>query len=339
MSVSLKRFLFVIGVIQGIALGHSVYADTVDKPITSYKNNNTTYSQNLRIMYGNPIMINSMDNNGTINYLWETEVTIAIPFPMDNGNYYQFSTMSIPFTWSTNATVYQAELAEINNTDNINISLYNYLVSGGTRTITANLRIYSDNIYYRNSSSATLNIASFKVKIWTTTNITPVLTFGNVSSYIQFYSGLTQEQVILNALNNANSATDIANILTLVRADNVLLQRISNILGANYNLETVQEYSYRIWDILNKAYPSQASEAMDDAEDQFNNISESLQEYELNKPNYEIINEDVEAGFINQTSDFNSSNIFFYYNWEWILGILIMVIGIAIISYVLYGGK
>lgn len=343
MSASLKRFLFVIGVIQGLALGHSVYAYTGDFLPNAYKINNTTYPEEyIRAVSSYPVLVETYElANGSLNYLFEIDVSLNIRFPANDGYYNINSTATVNMEYPSNSGVLQTTVTEYGNTQGYNVSLYSYSTSSANRYIRAYFRIMGENKFlYKQASAYFYQLVHFKVKIRTDTETSPTISFTNVSSNISFSQGQSYIEEVIEAIDNSTTAEEIADILNTSGLTLTQVRNIASSLGvANNHLTYIQEYAYEIYNILNNAFPTEASNAMDNAEEKFNNISESLEEYALNQPNINNINSNAQSGFMSQTQDFDSNNIFWYYNWPWLLGILIMVIGIAIISYVLYGGK
>lgn len=345
-SVWNKRVLLLLplfGMLLGIAQGHSVYAYTGDFAPTTYTINNTTYEVVLRAVYNQPTLVSTYTNETDTRtyYQWETDVSINMPFMATTGYYNGYSTVTFNLDYPSGSEVVYGELVDYENTDGHNISLYSTAISSVNNRISGYFRVFTRDYYFqRLTNSYQYNLVKFKVKIVTTKNTQPTLSITNNTSNINFSSTKSFYDLLIDALDNSDTAEDIADILSNSGLTLTEVRTIATRLGiTNQTLSYIQEYAYEIYNILNNAFPTEASSAMDNAEEQFNNIAESMSEYALAQPNINNIQNNAQDGFMSQTQGFESNSIFWYYNWPWILGILVMVIGIAIISYILYGGK
>lgn len=339
-----KRLLFffpILVMLQGLALGHNVRAYTGDFYPTSYTINNTHYESSyaIRAIASQAVLKDTYEvANGNIQYLWESEITLSTSFPANSGYYSQYSTVTLEMNYPTTVNVVQNGIIDYTSTDNYNVSMYAQSTNTGTKIIRGYFRISGKDKYITKASAYQFQLVRFKLITTTSNNVRPDIGFTNISSNLQFTDGESYQEIITNAINNSDSAEDIADILVNSELTLTQIRSIANALGiVNNHLTYIQEYAYAIYQILNEQYPTSASEALSDAQDNLESINQDIIDYSPPTVSDQQIISDGQSAYMSMQLEGDTDNLFWYLNWGVILSLVTLIFSLAIISYIIYG--
>lgn len=336
-----KSFLFffpILVMLQGLALGHNVLAYTGDFSINTYTINNVSYTESLRAIANEPILLYTYDNGGATRYVYEVSITINNAFPANDDYYSLRHSLSFNMEYPSNANVLGYEIKEYNNSDNNNVSLYSSSISTTNHLIRAYFRVTGRHQYIRKSTSYINNLVNFTLLMTTSSSTRPTLSFTNVTSSLTYVDDMSYIEIIQNAIENSESAEDIADILINSGLTLSEVRSIANSLGVvNNHLTYIQEYAYAIYQILNEQYPTSASEALSDAQDNLESINQDIVNYSPPTVSDQQIISDGQSAYMSMQLEGDTDNLFWYLNWSVILSLVTLIFSLAIISYIIYG--
>ena len=334
--------LFTIVIALGLAQGDSyIIAATSDVDINNYYIDDTQYSNEImRLEYNYPTLIDIIDDGTNHYWIYEQEVQVNNRFRGSNGYYHIYATIPLIGTWSSTANVKNIEVLDVRNLQDLNTSFYYFSTNSSTKKLQLNIRTIQRDAYFQNSNIYGDNLTTFKIRITCLTSDVPTFTWSSTNSSVRYYNGRNLEQFIKDAIENSQSAEDLADILTIAQVDTQTLASILQELGGtNTHLTYIQEYAYEIWNILQTHLSTQAESDFADAETKIEDIVGNMDQYNPVKPNSQQIQTDAQSRYMQLQVEEQNDSIFFYLQWAYLLPILLLVFTFAILSYILYGGK
>lgn len=317
--------------------GHYAYADGAYLDFNSATLENNNIRTLYKVDYNQPLLLNTFeDSNNNKQYLWQYDIYVSYPSQI-TGYYNIFSKIYLNFNYPSNANLYQCDIVEVDSTSNHNVELFSFAYSNVNKYIRTAFNIFSNNIYMQNGYY--LNLIHFKINVLCNNSVAPNI---SVSQYentnFTLYNGEDLEQTFIAAINNSTSARDIGLILTQAQNMNVNLQHIISYFIVNNNtLTSISDYAYRIWNILNAQYPTSASEALSDAQDNLESINQDIINYSPPTVSDQQIITDGQSAYMSMQLEGDTDNLFWYLNWGVILSLVTLIFSLAIISYIIYG--
>lgn len=338
-----KRLLFFFPILMLLVFidqGHYAYADGNDLNITAiYINNESITDKSIRVIYNSPVLVNTyIDSNNQTYFLWEIDTSINKIIPVSNDGYYSINgNIYLSFNYPSTASVYSVSIENVNTDSGHSIVNSVNAFSSPNRYIRAGFSILGYNVPI--NKNLWYNLGNFKIKITTTDNNKPMVSCTMYqTSGLYINSGISQQQLVTNAINNSNSATDIATILTQAREINIDLDSIIRLFGINNTyLDDISGYAYEIYNILNAQYPTSASEALSDAQDNLESINQDIIDYSPPTVSDQQIISNGSSAYMSMQLEGDTDNLFWYLNWGVILSLVTLIFSLAIISYIIYG--